>query len=66
MLSKKSKPGKIIFIVGFILFVFGIIFNKSLGLADTPEYLETIALPIIIFGVIMLIISNFFRKSEKI
>lgn len=66
MLSKKSKTGKVIFIVGFILFVFGIIFNKRLGLADTPVFLETIALPMIVFGVIMLIMSNFFRKSEKI
>lgn len=66
MLSTKSKTGKIILTVGFVLFISGIIFNKSLGLADSPEYLKAISLPLIIFGVIMLITSNFFKKSEKI
>ncbi len=66
MLSKKSERVKKIFTIGFILFISGIIFNKSLGLADTSEFLETISLPLIIFGVIMLITSNFFRGNEKI
>ena len=66
MLSTKSKTGKIILTVGFVLFISGIIFNKSLGLADSPGYLKAISLPLITFGVIMLITSNFFRRNEKI
>lgn len=64
MLSRKSKTRKVILTIGFILFVLGIIFNKTLGLTDTPEFFESTSLPMIIIGVIMLVASNFLKNSE--
>lgn len=61
--SGKNKVGKVILIIEFILFILGVIFNKKLGLVDTPMFLESISLPLIIIGVILLITSNLFQEN---
>lgn len=65
LLSRKNKLGKVILIIGFIFFILGIIFNKTLGLTDTPVFLESISLPLIIIGIIILIASNFFKRNSE-
>lgn len=64
-MSKRNRTGKMVLSIGFISFICGLMFNKRFGLEDTPEFLETLSLPLIVVGVIMLILSNFLKKIAK-
>lgn len=64
-MKKHSPLGKVIFWLGFLLFVLGIAFNDSLGwIADGPKILSSFSIPSIITGVILIIISNFFKNGN--
>ena len=65
MLSDKNKTGKVMLIICFTFFVFGVIFNKTMGLVGTPAFLESISFSLIIVGVLTIIASNFFNKNSE-
>lgn len=57
-MKKRNKIGRLLFFIGTVLSACGI----ALGLIkDTPEPLSTFSMPFIIVGVIVLIMSNFYR-----
>ncbi len=60
-----TTVGKVIFWVGFTLFILGFGFNKNFGIInDVPEIYGTLSLPAIILGVVLLLLSNFYKKSK--
>lgn len=66
MMKKHTKFGKVIGWLGFLLFMLGFMFNESIGVLaeDIPEDFYPFALPSIIIGIILLLLSNFFRKKN--
>lgn len=58
--------GKVIYWLGFLLFILGIGFNENFGIiSDSPGILTSFSIPAIIIGIILLLISNFFKKRNK-
>ncbi|RLL48434.1 hypothetical protein D8M04_04015 [Oceanobacillus piezotolerans] len=66
MMKKHTKFGKVIGWLGFLFFISGLFFFSESGVMaeDIPEFFYPFALPSIIIGVILLVISNFFRKKN--
>ncbi|RDW15123.1 hypothetical protein [Oceanobacillus chungangensis] len=64
MMKKHTKFGKIIGWLGFLFFMLGFAFNERIGVMveDIPEVYYPFSLPSIIIGIILLVISNFFKK----
>lgn len=63
---KKHNPlGKGFFWIGFALFILGLAFNESIGLIpENPETLSSFSVPSIIFGIVMIVVSNFFGRKD--
>ncbi|SFL45672.1 hypothetical protein SAMN04487943_101647 [Gracilibacillus orientalis] len=63
---KKHTPfGKVIFWLGFLLFILGSAFNETLGIiTNAPESFYSFSISAIIIGIILLIISNVFIKEK--
>ncbi|KGP91275.1 hypothetical protein N780_08790 [Pontibacillus chungwhensis BH030062] len=57
----KSTAGKVLAYVGLWVFAAGFAFSDLLGIEGTPELLETLSIPLMVVGVLMLVSSNFFR-----
>lgn len=66
MTKKHSKLGKVMGWLGFLFFMSGFLFFSESGLVaeDIPEDFYPFALPSIIIGIILLVISNFFKKKK--
>ncbi|ASN05421.1 hypothetical protein [Virgibacillus necropolis] len=66
MTKKHSKLGKVIGWLGFLFFISGLLFFSESGVMaeDIPEVFYPLALPSIIIGIILLVISNFFKKKK--
>jgi hypothetical protein len=64
-MKKHSKLGKVVFWFGFLLFILGWMFNKEIGILaeDIPEVFYPFSLPAILIGIIIIFISNFFKKK---
>jgi len=66
MMKKHTKFGKVIGWLGFLIFMSGLLFSESGVMAeDIPEYFYPFALPSTIIGIILLLLSNFFRKKKS-
>ncbi|GAA0603313.1 hypothetical protein GCM10009001_20340 [Virgibacillus siamensis] len=64
-MRKHSPLGKVVFWLGFLLSVLGIAFNDSLGMiTDGPDIFSFFSVPAIITGVILIIVSNFFKNRD--
>lgn len=64
-MKKQTMFGKVIFWIGLLFFMLGMAFNKTLGLkTDGPEEFSTFSIPSIILGIILIVISNFFRNKN--
>lgn len=65
-MKNHTKFGKVIFWIGFLFFMLGIAFNERISLiADGPEVFSTFSTPSIIIGIILIIISNFFKNKNN-
>ncbi|KLV14752.1 hypothetical protein ABW02_25885 [Niallia circulans] len=66
MTKKYTILGKVIAWLGFLFFMLGFMFNESIGVLreDIPEDFYPFSLPSIIIGIILLLISNFFKKKN--
>ncbi|WP_345240608.1 hypothetical protein [Pontibacillus salipaludis] len=60
----KSTAGKVLAYVGLWVFAAGFAFSDLLGIEGTPELLETLSIPLMVIGVLMLVSSNFFRLKN--
>ncbi|WP_163580814.1 hypothetical protein [Gracilibacillus saliphilus] len=62
-MKKHTLFGKVIFWLGFLIFIAGFIFNESIGtIQDVPASVYSLSIPAIIIGIILIIISNVFKK----
>ncbi|SES07304.1 hypothetical protein SAMN05518872_10421 [Psychrobacillus sp. OK032] len=43
----------------------GFSFNQTIGIADTPEPYSTFSIPLIVIGIILGVVSNFYKKSKE-
>ncbi len=64
-MKRYNKFGKILFYIGILLSAVGFSFNQRIGIADTPEPYATFSIPLIVIGIILLVISNFYKKSKE-
>lgn len=65
-LKKHTKFGKVFFWFGLLFFMSGVAFNQRLGvITEGPEILSTFSIPLIILGIILIVISNFFRNKNS-
>ncbi len=64
-MKKHTRFGKVIFWLGFPFFMLGITFNKTLGaIVDSQEVFSIFSIPSIIIGIILIVISNFFKNKN--
>ena len=64
-MKKHTKLGKSIFWLGFLFFITGMMFNERIGtITDGPEVFSTFSLPLLITGIIIVLISNFFTNKK--
>ncbi|WP_077622639.1 hypothetical protein [Sediminibacillus massiliensis] len=64
-MKKHNVFGKIIFWLGFFLFILGVSVNGTVGIVkDAPDIVSYYSLPALIVGVLLLLISNGFKKEE--
>lgn len=65
-IKKYTKVGNLIFYIGLLVFVLGLSMNKDIGWSKYyPEHYTNYSMPIMIAGVGIVIITNFFRKKKK-
>ncbi|MEB6551515.1 hypothetical protein MXL46_21260 [Heyndrickxia sporothermodurans] len=65
-MRKHNKTSKLIFTLGIFIFAFGVAFNQRLGITDSPEPYASLSIPLIVLGLIVIVVSNFFgRKQAK-
>jgi hypothetical protein len=64
-LKRHNKIGKFLFYIGILLSVVGFSFNQTIGITDTPEPYATLSVPLIVIGIILLVVSNFYKKSKE-
>ncbi|QST00978.1 hypothetical protein IMZ31_05245 [Pontibacillus sp. ALD_SL1] len=60
----KSTAGKVLAYVGIWVFAAGFAFSDLMGIEGTPDLLETLAVPMIVIGILMVGASNFFRIKQ--
>ncbi|GGD14074.1 hypothetical protein [Pontibacillus salipaludis] len=60
----KNTVGKVLAYLGIWVFAAGFAFSDLLGIEGTPELLETLSIPLLVIGVLMLVSSNFFRLKN--
>ncbi|MFJ7729650.1 hypothetical protein ACIQXV_26560 [Neobacillus sp. NPDC097160] len=62
-LKRFNRTGKILAFIGIWVAAIGIAFNKTRGVPKTniPELLASFSVPLIVTGILLLIVSNFFR-----
>jgi glycopeptide antibiotics resistance protein len=65
ILKRYNKIGKFLFYIGILLSAVGFSFNQSIGIADTPDPYATLSIPFIVIGIILLVVSNFYKKSKE-
>ncbi|MCA1010640.1 hypothetical protein [Halobacillus halophilus] len=64
MLTKRKTPaGKWFVSLGLWIFAAGFAFSDVIGMEGTPRLLELASVPLIIIGLLMVILSNFFNKK---
>ncbi|WP_018930510.1 hypothetical protein [Gracilibacillus lacisalsi] len=64
-MTKHTLFGKVIFWLGFLIFILGFMFNETLGIIqDVPASVYSFSMPAIIIGIILIIISNVFKKEN--
>ncbi|MGP4070797.1 hypothetical protein [Halobacillus sp. B29] len=64
MLTKrKTTAGKWLVYVGLWIFAAGFAFSEFNGLESMSDFLESASVPLIINGLLMIILSNFFNKK---
>lgn len=64
MISRgKTKTGKWFVYIGIWTFAFGLAFSEWVGMEGTPPLLEAASIPMIIMGLLLIVLSNFFRKD---
>ncbi|GAA0611157.1 hypothetical protein GCM10009001_30510 [Virgibacillus siamensis] len=64
LLSKFNRKGKICAFIGIWTAAFGIAFNRSIGISDIPDLLASFSIPLIVIGILLLILSNFFKRNR--
>ncbi|MEK4486077.1 hypothetical protein MHH81_10875 [Psychrobacillus sp. FSL H8-0484] len=64
-MKRHTKTGKILFYLGVWLMAAGFAFNQTFGIADTPEPYATFSIPLIVIGIILGVVSNFYKKSKE-
>ncbi|ASF40692.1 hypothetical protein CEH05_16645 [Halobacillus halophilus] len=66
MLTKrKTTAGKWLVYVGLWIFAAGFAFSEFNGMEGKPDFLELASVPLIIIGLLMIILSNFFNKKAS-
>ncbi|ASK61008.1 hypothetical protein CFK37_01665 [Virgibacillus phasianinus] len=64
-IKKYTRAGNIIFYIGLIVFIFGLSMNENIGWKKFyPEHYTSYSTPIMIVGVVIVIVTNFFRKKK--
>ncbi|MGN8644906.1 hypothetical protein ACTNEO_02310 [Gracilibacillus sp. HCP3S3_G5_1] len=64
-MKKHTLIGKVLFWLGFLIFILGFIFNKTVGIIqEVPESVYSLSIPAIIIGIVLIIISNVFKNRE--
>lgn len=61
-MKKHNKKGKVLFFIGIWLNAIGLALALVEGI---PEPFPTFSIPLIIIGVILLISSNFYKRSKE-
>ncbi|WP_096200455.1 hypothetical protein [Bacillus sp. FJAT-45350] len=62
-MTKHSTIGKIIFWLGFLFFMLGIGFNERVEIiTNAPDLYTSLSTPAIIVGVVLLVLSNYFKS----
>ncbi|WP_062052217.1 hypothetical protein [Bacillus sp. JCM 19034] len=63
-MKKHTNVGKVIYWLGFVLFILGFAFNDMIGMiTNGPEIFSNLSIPAFIGGIVLLICSNFFTKK---
>ncbi|MGP4074809.1 hypothetical protein [Halobacillus sp. K22] len=64
MLSKrKTTTGKWLVYLGLWIFAAGFAFSEFIGIEGMPDMLESASIPLVVIGLMMVILSNFFNKK---
>ncbi|WP_456276366.1 hypothetical protein [Bacillus sp. AK128] len=64
-MKNHTKIGKVIYWLGFLVFMFGIMFNEHIGiLGEESSEFSSYSIPAIIIGIVLIVITNFFKKSS--
>ncbi len=65
MFSKRqTTTGKWLAYLGLWIFAAGFAFSEIIGIEGTPSLLRSASIPMIVIGILMLIISNFFNEER--
>ncbi|WP_027953695.1 hypothetical protein [Halobacillus kuroshimensis] len=64
LLNRKSTTGKWLAYPGIWIFAAGFSFSEIIGMEGMPNLLGSASIPMIGIGLLMLIISNFFKEER--
>ena len=62
-LKRFTRTGKVLTFIGTWAAAFGVVFNKKIGISDTPDSLAALSIPLIVIGIFLLMTSNFFKRK---
>ncbi|QHS24275.1 hypothetical protein GWK91_15845 [Virgibacillus sp. MSP4-1] len=62
-MHKYTRTGNIIFWTGIVIFIIGAAMHENIS--GAPEPYTTYARPVMILGVIVILLTNFFRNDRK-
>ncbi|MBA2174847.1 hypothetical protein H0266_08075 [Halobacillus locisalis] len=63
--KRKTTTGKWLAYLGLWIFAAGFAFSEIIGIEGTPDLLASASIPLIVIGILMLIISNFFKEERS-
>ncbi|MCA0972476.1 hypothetical protein LCM20_17915 [Halobacillus litoralis] len=63
--KRKTTAGKWLFNLGLWIFAAGFAFSDIVDIDGLPKLLEAASIPLIVIGLLMIIISNFFNKKDS-
>ena len=63
VVEKENPTGKWLVYLGLWIFAAGFAFSEFIGIEGTPDLLESASIPLVVIGLLMVILSNFFHKK---